>query len=101
MKKKTTLSEFKSKLGKICQKEAAGLSLLYVVFASHGNHNGAYFSDGAQNHIVTLMSSLLEKLVDIPVVLNASFCRSTKESFLRSPMAEIPTHHVSSKSLKI
>ena len=110
MKRNTTIYQFQDKLKEIYDEIRDGknsqgkrvdpISLLYVIVSSHGDHRGAEFSDGRQSHIVTELRHILglEIMKDVPVVLNASFCRDVPEGeIVTSPMPNIATNHVSLK----
>ena len=60
----------------------AKISLLYIVFSSHGHDSGAVFSDTSDinecKHLLELLEPILGLMKDYPVVLNSSFCRNTK-----------------------
>lgn len=107
MNRNTTLYQFQDALSTIfneirereIQNEHNPISLLYVIFAGHGSHKGAAFSDGRESHIVSELRHILglRSMNPVPVVINASFCRTRNEpnEVLESPMARIANDHVS------
>ena len=105
MDKNTTLYQFQDKLRKLeneikDEKNSKGeaidpVSLLYVVVLCHGSDMGATFSDGRTSHIVTELRHILAlpKMKDVPVVLNASFCRTKgPNQKVTSPMGNLNAH---------